>query len=138
MIRFILRRHGIAAGPRPWERLETLDLRAPELRALLCRGGFAEDTYDQTDLVGVEILPDDGDKIVDPAEDSLREDATSAVMEAVGDLLRNGGYLNPSPDRAAVLERRYSEWWDVVHGGEVTADQDEEGGGAIVEASEHD
>ena len=56
MLRFILKRkvsdrHSGAVT----EHFETIDIDAPDLQALLLRGGSGMDEYDFTQLVGVEI-----------------------------------------------------------------------------------
>jgi hypothetical protein len=56
MIRFILKRDGRDHSGREWEALETTTAEIPALEALLVRGGAGEDAWDQTQLVGIEVL----------------------------------------------------------------------------------
>lgn len=56
MLRFILRRDGMDVNGHQWEGYETLTLDVPELAAALHRGGFGDGCWDQTHLIGVEVL----------------------------------------------------------------------------------
>lgn len=57
MLRFILKtsfRNGL--NGQEGESFETLDIDVPQLQAALSKGGFSEDSYEATQLVGVEML----------------------------------------------------------------------------------
>ena len=47
----------IHAGMPPVSNFRTLDVDLPELEEALRSGGFSEDSYEVTELVGIELLP---------------------------------------------------------------------------------
>lgn len=68
MLRFIVKREVFDehSGQKS-SGFRTIDIDVPELQAALTHGGFGESGYDETSLVGVEIL-----RIPDSAIDDLR------------------------------------------------------------------
>ena len=60
MIRFILKHEGLDNNNgQEWDFFETVDIDLPILQNLLERGGRGPSGYDQTKLIGVEILMED-------------------------------------------------------------------------------
>ena len=59
MLRFVIRRKYQHESGANGQLLQTIDAQVPELEALLTNGSLAAETYDITELVGVEILPSD-------------------------------------------------------------------------------
>jgi hypothetical protein len=59
MLRFILRQKSKEAGGSETVGYYTFPLDAPMLQAELSRGGYGEDGYTVTELVGVEVVDED-------------------------------------------------------------------------------
>lgn len=57
MLRFILKRtiRDNISGGYESEAFVTVDVNVPEVERLLCRGGYGENGFDATRLIGVEI-----------------------------------------------------------------------------------
>lgn len=63
MLRFILKSKVKNVSGAEYECIHTYEYKMPDLQAKLCAGGFGEDTYDITELLGVEIIDEADDKV---------------------------------------------------------------------------